>query len=418
MALPIDSPHVFIGSELTNKKEILQHLLTPAFIYNFDQFSKNISVFSDISEKFGIRVFFAVKSNNSKKLIEIIKESGIGFDVNSAGELKKVIDSGIESDKIIFAGVGKTDSELRFAIQSKIRLIKVESLDEVKVISELSDELNQSVNIGLRLNPNIDAKTHPYISTGLLTSKFGIDSRDIPEILDVIKSNPKMNLKGLDAHIGSQIQDLSLYLEIFDFLSGKAEEINKLNFQISEIDLGGGFGIDYDGSGNSTLNEIHALFEKLSKINNKRFEIFIEPGRALVANTCMIVSKVLYTKRNGEKQFAIIDASMTENIRPALYKSKHSIVKLNPEESDKTEIVDIVGPVCETSDYLGLDVSIQQLKRGDFVGILDSGAYTSVMASNYNLRPFRAEYLWIDSKMELIRKPQDLEEIINAGAVT
>ena len=166
------------------------------------------------------------------------------------------------------------------------------------------------------------------------------------------------------------------------------------------------------------MKEINALFEKISVINNNRFEIFIEPGRAMVANTVMIISKVLYTKRNGEKQFAVIDASMTENIRPALYEAKHSIVKLNPDESDKDEIYDIVGPVCETSDYLGLDVSIQQLKRGDFVGILDSGAYTSAMASNYNLRPFRAEYLWKNNKMELIRKPQDIEELINAGAVT
>jgi len=413
-----DIDHLFIGSELTNKTEILKQLHTPSFIYNFDKLSGNISIFSDMIDKFGVKVFYAIKSNNNHRLIEIVNQSGIGFDVNSFGELKKVLDSGIDPEKIIFAGVGKTDSELKLAIESKIKLIKVESLDEVKVVSELSKELNESANIGLRLNPNIDAKTHPYISTGLLTSKFGIDSRDIPEILDNIKSNSRLQLKGLDAHIGSQIQDLNLYIDIFNFLSSKAEEINKSGFQINEIDLGGGFGIDYDGSGNSTLNELRSLFEKLSEINKQRFEILIEPGRAIVANTCMIISKVLYTKRNGEKQFAIIDASMTENIRPALYKAKHQIVKLNPNDTDNKEKYDIVGPVCETSDYLGLDVSIQKLKRGDFVGILDSGAYTSVMASNYNLRPFRAEYLWKDNKMELIRKPQDVNEIISAGAVT
>ena len=392
----------------------LSFLKTPSYVYNYDQLVENLSIFQNLTTRYNLSVHYAVKSNNNKTILKIINEMGLGFDVNSGGELEKVLSIGVSPEKITFAGVGKTDEEIRLGIKSQVGLIKVESYDEIRVISDIADELKIKANIGLRLNPNIDAKTHPYISTGLSTSKFGIDARELNDVLIVIKKNDFIELAGLDAHIGSQISDLGLYLEVFQFLKETADTLNKDGFKVTELDLGGGFGINYDGSGQSTIGLLDQLFSKLHQLNQNKYKILIEPGRSVIANTCIILSKVLYIKTNGEKKFAVLDASMTENIRPALYEAVHPIVNLTPSNNNQdTEIYDVVGPVCETGDYLAQNMEIQKLKRGDWVAILDSGAYTSVMASNYNMRPFSPEYLVRNNQIEMIRKPQTLTDLVN-----
>lgn len=391
----------------------LPQLSTPCYVYNYEQLRDNLDIFKNLTMRYKLNVHYAVKSNNNKTILKIINETGLGFDVNSGGELEKVLSIGVSPEKITFAGVGKTDDEIRLGIKNRVGLIKVESYDEIKVISTIATELQLKANIGLRLNPNIDAKTHPYISTGLSTSKFGIDIRELNDVLDAIKKNDFLELVGLDAHIGSQISDLGLYLEVFQFLKSTADQLNEDGFKISDIDLGGGFGIAYDGSGQSTIKLLDQLFSKLHQQNQGKYKILIEPGRSIIANTCIILSKVLYVKTNGEKKFAVIDASMTENIRPALYEAVHPIVNLTPpNDSDETEIYDVVGPVCETGDYLAQNIEIQKVKRGDYIAILDSGAYTSVMASNYNMRPFSAEYLVRHNQIEMIRKPQTLLDLV------
>lgn len=383
---------------------------TPAYIYSNQKLIQNISLFSDLAKKHLIQVHYAMKANNNAQILRMVKEAGLSVDVNSMGELTQALKIGFLPSNLIFAGVGKTDSELELAVKLGLKTIKVESVDELSVLSEITNHLGISANIGLRLNPEIDAKTHPYIATGLSTSKFGIDKRDIDQIISILSNFPLLRLTTLDAHIGSQITDLNLFVDVFTFLSNQANFINKKGFSITDLDLGGGFAIEYDGSGQSTLPELDTLFSKIALLNNGAFKISIEPGRAVVANTCAILTRVLYTKTNGDKNFAIVDAAMTDNIRPSLYGSVHPIVKIGQGSVSETLVYDVVGPVCESGDFLGEDVSLSQCKRGDFLAILDSGAYTSAMASNYNMRPLLPEYLEKDGCLIEIRRRQNVNE--------
>lgn len=390
----------------------LSNIKTPCYIYSLEQLLLNISLFKKLVESFGIHVHYAVKANNNPTLLKIIAENNIGFDVNSLGELKRIVSLNVPTDHITFAGIGKTDEEIKLSIDTGVGLIKIESLDEAIAISKIATDLQKNAKIALRLNPNIDPKTHPYISTGLATSKFGIDNRDLPKILSVIKENKYLILKGLDAHIGSQVSDLNLYIDVYKFLRNEADNLNPSGFQIEELDLGGGFAISYDASGNSTLKDLYSLFSNLYQMNEKKYRILIEPGRSLVANTGMILTQVLYVKRNGTKNFAIVDAAMTENIRPSLYGAVHPIMKVSERTIKKTEIYDVVGPVCETGDWLGQNVEIESIIRGDYLTILDCGAYTSVMASNYNMRPFATEYLVRLNEISTIREAQSVDDLV------
>lgn len=385
---------------------------TPAYVYSQSKLTENITVFKNLFDQYGVSTHYAMKANSSATVLKLILKAGLSADVNSAGEMKKAIHAGFLPGNLIFAGVGKTDSELETAIRSGLKTIKAESVQELTVIARIAERLNLPVKIGLRLNPEIDAKTHPYIATGIATSKFGIDKRDIPAALDVLKNHPVLKLTTLDAHIGSQITNLNLFVDVFNFLKNQAEEFFKAGFPISDIDLGGGFAIDYDGSGNSTLPHLADLFKKISILNDKQFQISIEPGRAIVANTCAILTSVLYTKRNGDKDFAIVDAAMTDNIRPSLYGSIHPIIKIGNTQQPQEKVYDVVGPVCESGDFLGEDVLLPELHRGDVLAILDSGAYTSAMASNYNMRPLSPEYLESNGELIEIRRRQKINEWI------
>lgn len=385
---------------------------TPAYIYSNAKLVENISVFKNLFDKFGVTTHYAMKANSNSTILKLILKAGLKVDVNSLGELKKAMRAGFLPGDLIFAGVGKTDAELETAIQLGLKTIKAESIQELVVIGKIAENLGIPVRIGLRLNPEIDAKTHPYIATGIATSKFGIDKRDIPASIDILRSNKFLNLTTLDAHIGSQITDLNLFVDVFRFLSAQSDEFYKLGFKISDIDLGGGFAVDYDGSGNSTLPLLDDLFSQIAILNDKKFNISIEPGRAIVANSCAIFSTVLYTKRNGEKNFAICDAAMTENIRPSLYGSVHTIVKIVDEQYTQKSLYDVVGPVCESGDFLGENISLPELNRGDVIAILDSGAYTAAMASNYNMRPLSPEYLEKNGELIEIRRRQNINEWI------
>lgn len=383
---------------------------TPAYIYSNQKLHQNISLFSEIKKKHLIQVHYAMKANNNAHILRMIKEAGLSVDVNSQGELTKALQIGFLPGDLIFAGVGKTDAELELAVNLGLKTIKVESVDELLVLSEITKRNGTPANIGLRLNPEIDAKTHPYIATGLSTSKFGIDKRDVDQIISILKSFPLLRLTTLDAHIGSQITDLNLFIDVYSFLASQATLINSNGFSIADLDLGGGFAIEYDGSGHSTLPELDDLFSKISLLNKGAFNISIEPGRAMVANTCAILTKVLYTKTNGDKNFAIVDAAMTDNIRPSLYGSVHPIVRIGVDSTGGNMVYDVVGPVCESGDFLGEDVPLPKCKRGDYLAILDSGAYTSAMASNYNMRPLLPEYLEKDGRLIEIRRRQNVNE--------
>jgi len=382
---------------------------TPVFLYNSGKAKDTIQLFQNLQVTHGIKCHYAMKANYSNVFLKLVLDAGLSVDVNSLGELTQALKCGFKPEQIIFAGVGKTDRELAAAAESGIKTIKCESVEEIAVLGKIADTIKRKVRVGLRLNPEIDPGTHPYIATGLAESKFGIDKRDLDEALRVLKTYSNLECTTLDAHIGSQISDLNLFTDVFSFLYKKAEELNQQGFQIQTLDLGGGFGIEYDGSGTTTVTELDQVFDKIQELNLKAYEIAIEPGRSLVAASCLLMTQVLYTKRNGEKLFAVVDGAMTENIRPSLYGAFHPIIKAGSTE-DSNLTYDVVGPVCESGDFLGESVHLPALKRGDYLAVLEAGAYTSAMASNYNMRPTAAEY-WVENgQLALYRRKQSINE--------
>ncbi|MCK6600963.1 MAG: diaminopimelate decarboxylase [Bacteroidetes bacterium] len=382
---------------------------TPVFLYNSAKARDTIRQFQNLQVKHGVRCHYAMKANYSRFFLRLILDAGLSIDVNSIGELTQALSCGFKPEQIIFAGVGKTDRELLAAVRAGIKTIKCESVEEIAVLGEITESSRLKARVGLRLNPEIDPGTHPYIATGLAESKFGIDKRDLAESLRLLKSFPNLECTTLDAHIGSQITDLNLFTDVFSFLYTKAEELNQQGIQIQTLDLGGGFGIEYDGSGTTTVTELGLVFENMQKLNLKGYDIAIEPGRSLVANCCLLMTQVLYTKRNGDKLFAVVDGSMTENIRPSLYGANHPIIKAGSSETANL-IYDVVGPVCESGDFLGESIALPPVKRGDYLALLEAGAYTTAMASNYNMRPTAAEY-WVENgKLTLTRRKQNINE--------
>lgn len=390
-------------------------LQTPVYLYSEKQLQMNASCFQGFRERFGIQPYFAMKANSNPAIIRLFYSQGIFIDANSLGEIRMALKAGVTPGHILFSGVGKTREELKAAAELNIHAIKIESVGEAALLGKIAADLNQSVSVSLRLNPEIDPKTHPYISTGIRESKFGIDHQDLPAVIDILTKNPFLRLNGLSAHIGSQIFDVDLFIDVYRNLAGYASQFEMAGFTITELDLGGGFGIRYDASGETVADKMDSVFAELVALNQGRFKLAIEPGRMLVANSCILAGTVLYHKRNGDKHFLVTDASMTENIRPALYQAEHPIMVFTESEEGNPITADVVGPVCESGDFLGEQVKLMTATPGDFIGVFDSGAYTMSMASNYNLRPIAAEYLLSDGEWVSIRKRQTIEELINRG---
>lgn len=358
---------------------------------------------------------YSVNANFNLAVIRTLVQEGSGFDVNSGGELYRALKAGAKPKKIIFAGVGKTKAEIEFAIKSKILFQKVESLSELRVINEVAKKLKTVAPIAIRINPNVSAETHPYITTGNDEKKFGIDEMLAEKVFEELLNYKNLKFVGLEMHIGSQIFDTQSYLEaLFKLLSVKAIAEFK-GFQVKYFDIGGGFPITYRAS--HPAPDIEVFAEKfVPLLKNQSAQILFEPGRFIVGNASVIVTEVLYRKQNHRgKNFVIVDAAMTELIRPMLYEAYHDIVPVEQKNRDVI-ITDIVGGVCETGDFFAHDREIPEVNEGEHLAIFSAGAYGSAMSSNYNARPRAAEVMVSGKKAVLIRKRETYKQLIQNEA--
>ena len=381
---------------------------TPLYCYSYNKLRSNIINFFTHFKKFSPLVCFAIKSNTNLNLIREIKNFGLGADVVSKGELMLALKAGINKKKIVFSGVGKTESELKFAIEKKILLINSESESEIKIIEKIAKKKNVVVNIGIRLNPNTDANTLKQISTGKKENKFGVDEKTFLKLVSVLRTSKNIKLKCLSVHIGSQITDHKPYEKM---LKAVDKIINKAKFNFEYIDLGGGMGISYEKN-QKKLNykKYKSAIEKFLRKNNSK--LIFEPGRSIIGNTAILISRVIYLKETSKKIFVILDAGMNDMMRPALYGAKHQILPAFKNKKKSKKSYEFVGPICETTDKFLSVSNFNKLKERDLIFISDVGAYGSSLSSNYNIRPKPSEILINKSKITILKKRQKLEDII------
>lgn len=338
-----------------------------------------------------LEVFYSAKANSNREVLRVFLEGGSGADVVSGGEARRALETGFPPEKIVFSGAGKTADELRLAIESGFLQINAESLAEVKVMAREARRLRKQARLGLRINPNVNFETHPYIKTGLRGHKFGLEESDLPEVLDFIRSRPKeLSLRGLSMHIGSQIFDLEPFFRAASGLRRLFDGLKKTGFPLGILDLGGGFGVDYSrGSLAGEKQLMKSLAAGLKKtLRGFSGRALAEPGRFLTARFGLLCSKVIYIKESGGKKFAILEAGMSHFLRPALYGAIHRILPFSaPGRGRRREVYDVAGPVCETGDVFARACPLPPLKAGDWLAIADAGAYGYVMASSYNLLP-------------------------------
>jgi diaminopimelate decarboxylase len=389
-------------------QDIAKRFGTPIYCYSYKQLKENIGNFKKNFKSFYPLICFAIKSNTNVNLIKEIRKFGLGADVVSIGELMMALKAGMNPKKIVFSGVGKTSNEINYAINKKILLINAESKSEINEIERIAKSKNKIVNIGIRLNPNTDAKTLKQISTGKKENKFGVDEKTFFDLVNYSKLSKNINLKCLSVHIGSQILDHKPYekmLKVVDRI------IKKSNHKFEFIDLGGGMGISYEKN-NIKLNyqKYNIAIKKFLK--NHKSKIIFEPGRAIVGNIGSLISKVIYIKENDKKDFIILDAAMNDLMRPALYGANHRTLPVIKTNQTSKKIYEFVGPICESTDKFTTLKKFQKLKEKDLVVMCDVGAYGMSLSSNYNVRPKPAEILIKGSKINVIKKRQKLEDLI------
>lgn len=367
--------------------EQYKSLKTPFYHYNLDVLERTLDLLTAESNRYGYHIHYALKANVNDAVLTAIKNRQIGADCVSGNEVKKALETGFGAKNIVFAGVGKTDDEINFSLDNDIFCFNCESLPEMEVINELAEKKNKVANIALRINPNINAKTHHYITTGLEENKFGINMWEMADVIHAIKNFSHLKLIGLHFHIGSQITDL----EIFRSLCLRINEIQEWFYQhhiiVEHVNVGGGLGVDYENPDSNLIPDFKGYFEQFHQFLALRPQqhLHFELGRSIVAQCGNLITKVLYVKKGVNTNFAIVDAGMTDLLRPALYQATHKIENLTA-TSTEMERYDVVGPICESSDCFAKSLNFPTTQRGDIIAIRTAGAYGEVMASNYNLR--------------------------------
>ncbi len=402
----------YISKKLTIDKvkveDIAKKYGTPIYCYSYDKLKKNIKNFQKNFRSFSPLICFAVKSNANVNLIREIKKFGLGADVVSKGELMMALKAGISPKEIVFSGVGKRSEEISFAVEKKILLINAESESEIREIDKIAKIKNRKVKIGIRLNPNTDAKTLSQISTGKKENKFGVDEKTFFKLVNFCKSSKNIDLKCLSVHIGSQILDYKPYekmLKVVDRI------IRKINHKFEFIDLGGGMGISY------TYKDKQLNYTKYSAIIKKflkrhKSKIIFEPGRSIIGDTGALISKIIYIKKNVSKNFIILDTAMNDLMRPALYGAHHKILPSTKSKRKSNKTYEFVGPICESTDKFNTLKNFQELKEKDIITICDVGAYGMSLSSNYNVRLKPPEILIKGSKIKVIRKKQKYKDLM------
>ena len=396
-------------------KKLVDRYETPTFVYDSNLIKNSFYMLKKIMDPLNGKIHFAVKSNDNLGVIKYINSLGAGADVVSIGELKRCLKVSVKPKDIIFSGVGKQKDEIEFAINKNIKQLNAESIEELKDIIEISKNIKKKVNVALRVNLDINAKTHKKISTGDENSKFGIIYDDIVHAYKLINDASFINPYGLAIHVGSQLFDYDVFFQTFSKIKNLAVELKNLGYEVNHLDLGGGFGVDYTMKNSLNYKSFSKALNDVFK--NNEFQLSIEPGRSLIAESGVLLTKVIRTKSTNYKNFLIVDAAMNNLIRPTLYNAIHSIQPLKIKSDRSSKKYDIVGPICETGDFLGIDFNLQETKKNEVLAIMTCGAYGSVMRSNYNSRPSAAEVFIFNNKEILLRKREKIDQLLNLDII-
>ena len=390
-------------------KQLAEEFGTPLYVYSKAALEHHWYAFENAFGNHPHLVCFAVKSNPNIAILNIMARLGSGFDIVSQGELERVLAAGGEAHKVVFSGVAKSRREIARALEVGIRCFNIESEAELLRINQVAGDIGKIAPISLRVNPDVDAHTHPYISTGLKENKFGVSVEQAREVYKLATTLPNIEIVGMDCHIGSQLTELQPFLDAADRLIMLMEQLKQDSIQLKHLDLGGGLGVTYtDETPLHPTEYAKALWEKLSAFNE--LEIIVEPGRAITANAGILVTKVEYLKSNESRNFAIVDAGMNDMIRPALYQAYMNILEIDRTLAREEKIYDVVGPICETSDFLGKQRKLA-IAEGDYLAQRSAGAYGASMSSNYNSRPRTAEVMVDGDNAYLIRRREALNEL-------
>lgn len=396
-------------AEEISVKQLAQQFGTPLYVYSRATLERHWHAFDSALQGHPHLICFAVKSNPNIALLNLLAKLGSGFDIVSQGELERVLAAGGDANKVVFSGVAKSHSEIERALEVGIRCFNVESEAELLRINQVAEKLGKKAPISLRVNPDVDAKTHPYISTGLKKNKFGVSVERAREVYRLAKTLPHIQIVGMDCHIGSQLTELQPFLDSADRLLVLLEQLRQDGIELQHLDLGGGLGVRYsDETPPHPTEYASTLLAKFKQY--PELEIILEPGRAISANAGILVTKVEYLKSNEDFNFAIVDAGMNDMIRPALYQAYMEIIEADRTLDRESKVYDVVGPICETSDFLGKNRRLS-IAAGDFIVQRSAGAYGASMASNYNSHPRAAEVLVDGNKAHLIKRREHFEEL-------
>ncbi len=396
--------------------QIAKKVGTPFYCYSTATLERHYKVFSGAFEGMNALVCFAVKANSNLAVIRTLAKLGAGADVVSEGELKRALAAGVPASKIVFSGVGKRPWEMEAALKAGIHQFNVESEPEVRVLSEVASRLGLEAPIAFRVNPDVDAKTHAKISTGKAENKFGVPWQDVSRIYREAAELPGIRIQGVDVHIGSQLTDLEPFNNAFQRVRELVLQLRSEGHEITQVDLGGGLGIPYDGTVPPTPTSYGAV--AVEAMGNMGVQLIFEPGRLIVGNAGILVSEVVYVKQGAERKFVILDAAMNDLIRPAMYDGYHHIdTILAPTDDIIMEDADVVGPVCETGDTFAKNRKLPPVSAGDLVAFRSAGAYGAVMASTYNTRPLVPEVLVKGDQFEVIRARPSLDELLELDTI-
>jgi diaminopimelate decarboxylase len=395
-------------------QQIAEKVGTPFYLYSYQTLVRHFTVFDEAFKGIPHLICYSAKANSNLALLRLFVNLGGGVDVVSGGELYRALKGGADPQKIVYSGVGKREDEIEYALKTGILMFNVESSQELDVINEVAGRIGKKASVAIRVNPDIDPKTHPYISTGLKQSKFGIDILRAPMAYRLASRLPNLKVIGIDCHIGSQLIEVEPIIEALRRLKQLVENLRKKGIEVQYLDLGGGLGITYEDE--EPPDPVEYASTILEEIRGFGCTLILEPGRVIVGNAGVLVSKVLYTKENEDKKFVIVDAGMNDLVRPSFYGSYHQILPVI-EEAREEIVADVVGPICESSDFFAKGRKIPDLRAGELVAVMSAGAYGFSMSSNYNARPRIAEVLVRDDQMFVIHRREGHEDLIRGEEI-
>ena len=396
-------------AEEVSLKTIAKEVGTPFYVYSYNTIKRHFDVFTQSLKNFPHLVCYSVKANSNLSILKMLSGLGGGMDIVSGGELKRALAVGVHTSKIVFSGVGKTKEEIEEALKSKILMLNVESREELDLINATARELHVKAPVSIRVNPDIDAKTHPHITTGLYKNKFGLPFDHALEEYLYARKQLHLNVVGIDCHIGSQLTELEPFVSAVQKIKEFIQTLEKYDLHIEYVDLGGGLGITYNEETPPHPEEYGEAVSHIMK--GMKVTLIFEPGRVIMGNAGVLVSQVLYNKQTPAKNFLIVDAAMNDLIRPALYNAYQEIVPVENKEGDHIQ-VDVVGPICESGDYLGKERMLPRMKKGDLIAVMSAGAYGFSMASNYNTRGRVPEVMVKDDRFYVIRERESFDDLI------